>query len=284
MHTTVYTKLSLGKKLLQNDDNTEARRMSTLRQLEQGASIWKSKSTDESMTIPSPDAFVEPIMAPMIDAKLGTIEQWRMTVMEADDLTSLSTPGSIQSFNEEEDAVMYRQSPAGSLRQHKNGPSSQSKRTSTMNEMDMLYLQQQQQQLYNMQLQKAMQMQQAQQMLQIQQYQQAAMQQYRDPMIMDNRQNNRKPHKSKTSSRLLSNVPEHGMVNDHRHRSHQRRSQMMHNGPPMPTISMSTPVHHYTRHPQQTAMLPPSSTMVPPAMKASRSSHMSKRASTFQYK
>ncbi|OBZ86501.1 hypothetical protein A0J61_05457 [Choanephora cucurbitarum] len=179
-----------------------ARRMSTLRQLERGSSLHKkSHSTGSLMMLPPADAFIEPTTslmdthaamenaalnaAPPTPGKLGTIEQWRVTVMEAEDMSQpTSTPLSTASSHSpaetvEDDESLVEEPIVRSLNtssSHLPAMRSQSSlvpnpRASTM-DLEMMYYQQQQQ-MYNMQMQQAMQLQQAHQMAQIQQYQQA---------------------------------------------------------------------------------------------------------------
>ncbi|CEP15810.1 hypothetical protein [Parasitella parasitica] len=183
-----------------DDEQTYARRMSTLRRLERGPSLHRrTRSTGDMMMIPPAEAFVEPATAAIAAApegnKLGSIEQWRMTVMEADGISTPTSNESIRSRAAEdvsgeegdmvEEPIVRSGSATSNANSHPPLPRQQTpipdngNRRSTIGEMDMFYYQQQQQQqhLYNMQLQHAMQMQQAQQMAQIQQYQAIQMQQ-----------------------------------------------------------------------------------------------------------
>lgn len=151
-----------------------ARRMSTLRQLERGPSVHKRSRSFGDLNLMqeqavaaetagggavahNPYADVDVTLEPT--GKSGAIERWRQDI--SGDAFG-SRPSSSQSFGEDSSAGAY-----------------QRRRRSTMGEMDMMYyhMQQQQQQQFQQQqqMQWQMQQQQAAQMAQIQQYQQAAM-------------------------------------------------------------------------------------------------------------
>lgn len=149
-----------------------ARRMSTLRQLERGPSVHKRSRSFGDLNLMQEQAVVAETAAaaavahnPYADVdvtleptgKSGAIERWRQEI--SGDAFG-SRPSSSQSFDEDSSAGAY-----------------QRRRRSTMGEMDMMYYQmQQQQQQFQQQQQMQWQMQQqAAQMAQIQQYQQAAM-------------------------------------------------------------------------------------------------------------
>lgn len=179
--------------------------MSTLRQLERGPSAHRrTRSTGDVNQLTQPETTGTTAVAAAVGT--GTIEHWRMTVMEAEDMNSTSTPPSSGSLTtpltEEEDSDDLVEEPvvrAPTRTPTPMLPTAGRDRRSTMGEMDMFYFQQQQQQqqmAYNMQLQQAMQMQQAQQYAQIQQYQaMQQQQQYHSMSAVDNntrKNNNRK--------------------------------------------------------------------------------------------
>lgn len=154
-----------------------ARRMSTLRQLERGPSVHKRSRSYGDLNLMQEQAVAAETAAavgiggavahnPYADVdvtleptgKSGAIERWRQDI--SGDAFG-SRPSSSQSFDEDSSAGAY-----------------QRRRRSTMGEMDMMYYHMQQQQQFQQQQQQMqwqMQQQQAAQMAQIQQYQQAAM-------------------------------------------------------------------------------------------------------------
>lgn len=183
--------------------------MSTLRQLERGPSAHRrTRSTGDVNQLTQPETSVTPATTTTGEepANMGSIEHWRMTVMEAEDLNSTGTPPSSGSFTapltEEDDSDDLVEEPV--VRAPPRTPTPMMPvtggrdRRSTLGEMDMFYFQQQQQQqqmAYNMQLQQAMQMQQVQQYAQIQQYQAMQQQQYQNMTAAENntrKNNNRK--------------------------------------------------------------------------------------------
>lgn len=184
-----------------------ARRMSTLRQLERGPSAHRrTRSTgDVKNQLTQPETSVTAAAGTGEEpANMGSIEHWRMTVMEAEDMISTGTPPSSESFttplteddDDSDDLVEESVVRAPIHTPTPTTPTGGRDRRSTVGEMDMFYFQQQQQQMaYNMQLQQAMQMQQAQQYAQIQQYQAMQQQQYHSMSAADNntrKNNNRK--------------------------------------------------------------------------------------------
>lgn len=174
--------------------------MSTLRQLERGPSAHRrTRSTgDVKNQMITPETTT--------NTNTGSIEHWRMTVMEADDINTAATPPSSESFiaplngDDDDDDESGELIEETIVRAPNNQPvpNAARNRRSTIGELDMYYFQQQQQQqqmAYNMQLQQAMQMQQAQQYAQIQQYQAMQQQQYHNMSTIDNntrKNNNRK--------------------------------------------------------------------------------------------
>ncbi|KAI8351229.1 hypothetical protein EDC96DRAFT_293484 [Choanephora cucurbitarum] len=284
-----------------------ARRMSTLRQLERGSSLHKkSHSTGSLMMLPPADAFIEPTTSlmdthaamenaalnatPATPGKLGSIEQWRVTVMEAEDM---SQPISTASHSPVEDDESLVEEPiVRSLNSSSHLPAMRSQpslvpnpRASTM-DLEMMYYQQQQQ-MYNMQMQQAMQLQQAHQMAQIQQYQQAVQMQQQQMYAYNNststnksshrksvsamdlmmqleqekaatRKNNKKkmpdPSKANLNEGLLSHVPKHGQ---HNINFQQQVRKMQHT---MPRASISD-YHLQQLQQQQQQKTRPSSSM-----------------------
>ncbi|KAG0168675.1 hypothetical protein DFQ28_004337 [Apophysomyces sp. BC1034] len=178
-------------------DHMNARRLSTLRQLERGPSLrQRSRSTsDMNNAIRSnPEETTQFLNGPVADEP---IEQWRKTVLEAAD--AKSTPSSESNgsnhapLTDSEETSFGHQiipsdeydlpsAPSASLQP---GQPLQNRRL-TMSDMDIMYYQLQQQQQMQMQYQQAQQMaqiQQSQQMAQIQQSQQMAqIQQYQQAM------------------------------------------------------------------------------------------------------
>lgn len=270
--------------------------MSTLRQLERGPSAHRrTRSTGDvknQMTTP------ETATATTADApgNMGSIEHWRMTVMEADDINTAATPPSSESFiaplNDEEDESDELVEETIVRAPHQPVPNATSNRRSTIGELDMYYFQQQQQQqqmAYNMQLQQAMQMQQAQQYAQIQQYQAMQQQQYHNMSTIDNntrKNNNRKsvsamdlmiqleqekaasrktykkklpdPSKAHLGDGLLGRVPDPGQHNLNFQQQVQQQ-QMKANRKQMSRASKSD--YAIQQQQQQRASRPPSSMM-----------------------
>ncbi|KAI8882827.1 hypothetical protein K501DRAFT_333758 [Backusella circina FSU 941] len=194
------------------DEQLYARRMSTLRRLERGSSEHRrarSLGDMNHMIVPSPPVETKTLNLPP-PQEMGTIEEWRKTVMEEAEGTTSSTPVSNPSSLPDESGDQTTEEPVVPT-PNTQGIKAQNRR-SMLSDMDMYYYQQQQQQqmaFQNMQMQQAMQLQQAQQMAQIQQYQQMIqMQQMQQQQLMPNYNDTRKNRKSMSAMDLMIQLEE----------------------------------------------------------------------------